>query len=391
MSLFKRITALVLCVVTVTGTVFFTGGAGAGAISSEQSVFQGDIPVITTDTILRIEKAFRLIRSVLDGTLLFGGYRNFEVTMSSDIENMCRSISEQSSLDVYKILTNLPDITVPADLRNKVLNIDTAEFREEMYELVYKYRESGDKSMATVCRLIAIYFSGVENAYIYLDPVEGDIYRINLILTYTDGGTETLRPDMYVNTATGMCYGADERGMLGLGFDCNYAEAMVYAPINCWMRSFGFCLEYDILCYLLPVYRYNTRRFKFDYAGKEWMMQIWKGDYILLTGAEAGMYNRRKGSVGSFYNCAGDDEMLKMSLQVWQGDKLIAEKEEMKHWWINAFRIVSYMASPDLLTLKYTVELPDEEMLRALCGAMDNERHHDVSYTADGLKLSVVW
>ena len=42
--------------------------------------------------------------------------------------------------------------------------------------------------------------------------------------------------------------------------------------------------------------------------------------------------------------------------------------------------------------LSYMVgKMHDEEMLEALCEAIDNHYRHDVSYTVDGLTLSFTW
>lgn len=43
------------------------------------------------------------------------------------------------------------------------------------------------------------------------------------------------------------------------------------------------------------------------------------------------------------------------------------------------------------LTLTFTVEMKDEEMLRAFCDALERNLWHDVTYSTDGLKVSVTW
>ena len=41
--------------------------------------------------------------------------------------------------------------------------------------------------------------------------------------------------------------------------------------------------------------------------------------------------------------------------------------------------------------MKFTIEMPDKEMLEAFTGAIDNHFKHDVAYTVDGLKVNVIW
>ena len=43
------------------------------------------------------------------------------------------------------------------------------------------------------------------------------------------------------------------------------------------------------------------------------MIQIWKGNYLISNGGEVGLYNRKPGSIGSYYNCANDEQMMEMT------------------------------------------------------------------------------
>ncbi|MBR5771678.1 MAG: DUF4474 domain-containing protein, partial [Clostridia bacterium] len=156
-------------------------------------------------------------------------------------------------------------------------------------------------------------------------------------------------------------------------------------------RSFGFCLEYDLLCYALPMYRYNTRRFHFDYAGKEWMIQAWKGNYLITNGGEVGIYNREKGSVGTFYNVVSKDEQMDMSLQILHDGEVLVNIPEQNHWWVNGFNMSERLYNPHGLVLIATIVMKDEEMLKAFTQSIERNMWHDVSYSVDGLKVTIVW
>ncbi|MBR4858415.1 MAG: hypothetical protein IKU08_04445 [Clostridia bacterium] len=43
------------------------------------------------------------------------------------------------------------------------------------------------------------------------------------------------------------------------------------------------------------------------------------------------------------------------------------------------------------LTLFFTFEMPDEEMLNAFCKSIDKNYRKDVKYMVDGLKVTVTW
>jgi len=188
-----------------------------------------------------------------------------------------------------------------------------------------------------------------------------------------------------------MVTGKDGGSILGIGFEFSYEELLLYAQTNVWMRDFGFTVLYDLFCYTTPFFFYNTRRIKFDYNGLEWMVQIWKGNYLVSNGAEVGIYNRQPGSFGTYYDCANDEQMLNMSMKLYHGDDLILERPEQLHWWITGFKISDTLYPARHLTLDFTIEMPDEEMLAAFCEAVDNHYRNDMTYTVDGLKVNVIW
>ena len=359
----------------------------AKGIFYDQAEMSGRVPIIATSTIL---KSIRYVIYFLSGHFLYGAPKNFEVTVSDDIVELCDYMKDNSSLDLYKILTNLPDTSDTAKIIGKVFHIDTKEYRAEMYEKRDEFDEQGDTLKANLCWLIGAYMSGIEKADVYTVPYK-DVYQVELCVTYSDGSTEIFHPEIYINFETGECYGRDDRGMVGAGFNTNVYDMFVYAPMYCWMRDFGFCVEYDILCYMLPMYRYRTRRFKFSYDDRDWMIQCWKGNYMCTNGGEVGVYNREKGKFGSYYDVITDDELMPMSLQVLHGDEMIVNVEETPHWWVNGFKLTGTLYHPMSMTEIFSITFPNEEMRDAFTKAVDNNMYHDVSYTVDGLKVTCTW
>ena len=59
-------------------------------------------------------------------------------------------ILEESGFDVQKILENIPDIFVPADIAMEALKIDTTAFREEMYRRKAECDKNGDETAALI-------------------------------------------------------------------------------------------------------------------------------------------------------------------------------------------------------------------------------------------------
>ena len=215
---------------------------------------------------------------------------------------------------------------------------------------------------------------------------------VEVTVTFYDGQKEVMYPGLYINTVTGEASGKTNSGMIDLGFNCQIPELVVYATVGAWQRYLGFMLLYDILANSSPLFNYYTRRLKFDYNNKEWMIQIWKGNYALLTnGAEVGVYNREPGSKGTYYNCASDDELMNMTLQLYHGEDQLFSIGPMKHWWMNGFKLTKTIYQPKDLTMKFSIDMPDEEMLSAFAGAIDKEGTGDVTYVIDGLTIYVTF
>ena len=359
--------------------------------SLKNEIYSKGVPTLTTSTFFKIYQALRLAKYVVTGKILFSKPKTLPVTMDDALKEVCDTISSNTALDVYQLLTNLPDESESIDNINKVLNIDTAEYRKEMYILRDQYDDEGNTTMYAITWIMGALMSSIKSAQLELIPKGDSVYKVEMILTYGDGGTERYNTFIYINTETGECYGANERGMQETGFNCNYKEGLVYAPINCWMRNFGFCFEYDALCYALPVYCYNTRRFHFEYNNKDYMIQMWKGNYLITNGGEVGVYYRDKGKYGTFYNVVKSEDQLDMSLQIWHGDDLLVNITEQNHWWVNGFKMGTRLYSPHSLTLKTTILMTDEEMLKAFTTAVDRNIWKDVTYTVDGLKVSLTW
>lgn len=352
----------------------------------------GGHPTFTTDEFMHIYDGFGFIFRLLTGRA-FAPAERFKVSVDPFITAVCNGISEETGFDIVTLITNLPESNQIAELAVKVFNIDPVSMREQTYAKANECFETGDALKGNFYHLMGAFFSIIDNAEIYSEDYAADpaLKEVLVRVTFRDGEQELLHPGIFINPETGWCGNINGGGLLDTGFEYDLDDLLVYATINCWMRNFGFTMAYDIFCYIMPMWNYRTRRFKFDYAGKEWMIQIWKGNYLITNGGELGLYNREPGSLGTFYNCATDDELLEMTMQIWHGDELLVDLGPTQHWWINGFQMKDTMFRPNTLTMKASVVMRDEEMLAAFTEAIEKNYRHDVSYTVDGLTVSIEW
>lgn len=112
-------------------------------------------------------------------------------------------------------------------------------------------------------------------------------------------------------------------GLSLMGYDVIGGKAYIYnddKDPESFQAKLGYTPLYDMGAGLID-FDIETTRLDFDYDGKEYRIQLWKGQYISgsigTVGGEIGVYTRPMGSIGQFYNCAEEDDWLKMEMTVY--------------------------------------------------------------------------
>lgn len=397
MKKIQRIIALILAM-TISFSAF---GVSASAADSEPENFSeyremledGGYPAMTTAQFMSVVKAFNTVIRFFTGRG-FQEQEHFNFTTDELLTEICDYMAEETGLDLLMMVSKLPESKQYAEFVVDTFQIDTAVLRDKFYEKRYEFDEQGNKLLAKLMYFLALYFSVIEECEAFCIPLEemGEgYYEIALRITVRDGTEKVVTTGVVVDTVNNLVKGKDGNGMLGIGFDFSYTEVLLYTQINVWMRDFGFTFLYDLFSYATPFFFYNTRRIKFDYDGLEWMIQVWKGNYLVSNGAEVGIYTRQPGSFGTYYNCANDEQMMNMSMELYHGDDLILSRPKQLHWWLTGFKITDTLYPAKSQTIKFSIEMKDEEMLNAFCNAVENHYRNDMEYTVDGLTVNVIW
>jgi len=163
-------------------------------------------------------------------------------------------------------------------------------------------------------------------------------------------------------------------------------------------RQFGYAYGYDAAALGMNAIL-DCEPIFFDYAGKHWMIELWKGQYGLETGCEIGVYNRQIGStspgyalldatVGArpgdsnpshnlFFDCAKDDERLVVSSTLYKNGQALFFRGPEKHWWLTGFKWGIY-SRPQELTMDVSITCLDAAMRTALLDALE-----DMGYSVD--------
>ena len=157
------------------------------------------------------------------------------------------------------------------------------------------------------------------------------------------------------------------------GYRYDSEQDIFYSHMNAWQRNFGYCRLYDEACAPLGMI-VDSEPFCFDYEGRKWLIEIWKGQYDMTTGCEIGIYNTSGpnlnipgGFNGTFYHCVDNSERLDMSCVLKKDGKPLFTRNE-KHWWLTGF-VLGEFSEPEQLTMEVTITLKD----RIMCNVFVNE------------------
>lgn len=158
---------------------------------------------------------------------------------------------------------------------------------------------------------------------------------------------------------------------------------------ECWQKNFGFNEVYDTFAPVTMMY-YDTVRTTFEYGGKEWLVQTWKGQYgMAFVGGEVGVYTRSLGSIGSHFVCADKEDWLNMEMAfMWDeyetGEyRAVFNRDYDKYWWATGF-VVGFPNGSLRQTLKEFrlvthITFKDAEMADAFCKAFEENGFRRVS------------
>ena len=391
----KRITAIVLSIVTAFSIVATPAQAlninlGNGNSAEITNAFEDGYPMPDVGNMIQCIRQFNTVMYTLTGAEIFSN-EVFDFSVDSVLQGVVDYITNTTGVDFSRIYKFLPQTNQYAQWITTTFAIDTVELQTQLNAKVSELMAKGEIFQAYMVRWVCVWMGIIEKCELECLPVDGQdgVYKLAVKIYYKDGRTDSMSSNIYYNSNTNEFTGKDgKNAFLGFGMDLN--QVMTYTDINVWQRKMGFCLFYDFFSYSTIFLNYVTQRIKFTYDNREWMIQMWKGRYLIANGAEVGIYNRDIGSKGSFYNCAGDEDMMTMSLDVYHSDKCILHRDPTLHWWITGFAVSDTAYLPFTMTVVTTITMKDEEMLRAFTAALDGKKLV-MDYTTDGLNVTVTW
>lgn len=176
------------------------------------------------------------------------------------------------------------------------------------------------------------------------------------------------------------------------GFGYYAAQDLFYSLRNGWQRNCGYCQLYDegsaalsMIIDCEPIY--------FEYAGKNWLIEFWKGQYGMTTGCEIGIYNttepilyNKSGFVSTLFDCPKDKDQIHMSFTLKKYNKILLQRSE-QHWWLTCFKLAEY-SSPSDLAMAAEIRLKDNTMTDAFIEGMIRAGYNTSDLTIRGNSIA---
>lgn len=224
---------------------------------------------------------------------------------------------------------------------------------------------------------------------------------------------ETLRGEFAINVVSSNNIVKDLlEGRQILSYQYSYVDDYYYTnDKEAWQYNFGFGKIYD---YAAPYFllEYDYIRIFFTYAGKDWMLQMWKGQYgMLFYGGEIGIYTRThdddRNPEWTFYHCPDESNWLMMEMTLYHENlkgEYVREftREYDKYWWCTGFKNghLRQQEPADELRLEGRITFKDAEMARLVadgfieCGFIASESMEGMDLDqiyVDGADLYFRW
>ena len=178
----------------------------------------------------------------------------------------------------------------------------------------------------------------------------------------------------------------DKTGVLGYLYEPK--GKYFYTADDPWQRNIGYNSVFDTIAPTTLI-TFDTHRLRFEYNNKDWMIQLWKGQYgLLFYGTEVGIYTKPKDREIMHYDAADDSERLGMSLDfnVKYNGKWVKRfsRPYSEYWWCTGFLAGNKRGKFDDMKIDMRITAKDKKMLSGIKKAL---KENEFSYKTKGLNV----
>ena len=175
------------------------------------------------------------------------------------------------------------------------------------------------------------------------------------------------------------------------GYAYDKGQGVFYTRKDAWQRKYGYCRLYDEAAAPLGMI-IDCEPVTFDYGGKQWMIEFWKGQYDFTTGCEVGVYTASHdvniGSFhGTFYDSVGDSDMPYITMTLYKNGQALF-KRSGRHWWQTGFMLGEF-SEPSELSVHIRITLKNKEMSDAFVDGLYRTGYTENEIERSGSTVSV--
>ena len=155
------------------------------------------------------------------------------------------------------------------------------------------------------------------------------------------------------------------------GFQYDICQDIFYSKKDAWQREMGYGKIYDEHAISMGMV-FDCEPLYFSCNGKSYLIELWKGQYGMSTGAEIGFYvsDEEAGAHPErlFYRSVSDEEMLCMRFVLRKKGRILMIREE-KHWWLTGF-VLGEFSHKEELGMEISITFRDCQMRNAFYEAL---------------------
>lgn len=178
------------------------------------------------------------------------------------------------------------------------------------------------------------------------------------------------------------------RALDTFGFRYDLCQDIFYSTKDAWQRKTGYGRVYDEHAIGMNMV-IDCEPFYFTHEGRRYLLELWKGQYGIASGAEMGLYvsdEKTEQPEKIFYHSVSDEEMLKMRFVLRKRGRILMMRDEI-HWWLTGF-VLGEFSHPDELAMEVSIVFNDALMRNAFYEAMLQAGYHRDNIYVSGMRVS---
>lgn len=179
------------------------------------------------------------------------------------------------------------------------------------------------------------------------------------------------------------------------GYHYDHCQDIFATRLDAPQKLFGYTNFFDLSApYFNMVFDYET--IYFDYQGKTWLIEMWKGQYGINSGCELGIYHADKVVDPKDYDsphfkAVDPKDMLDISLKlnhhITKSTSQYGRLGQMRqmHWWLTIFKM-GVFSKPEELFVNTSIRFKDQSMMYSFLESFENTLPH-IPYKINGLTV----